>query len=50
MTSSAAVAGKMIDRMKGFYPAWRELISQSFLTDGMKTAYCKLIENRIARL
>ena len=46
MTSSAAVAGKMIDRMKGFYPAWRELISQSFL----KTAYCKLIENRIARL
>lgn len=46
----AAVADKRIDRMTGFLPAWKELIRQSFLPEKMKTAYCKLLEERASRL
>lgn len=46
----AAVAEKMILRMKGFLPVWKELIDQSFLPDKMKADYCRLLEKRIKRL
>lgn len=46
----ASVAGKMIDRMKSFLPAWQNLIGQSFLPEHLKTAYRQLLENRISRL
>ena len=45
-----AVANKMIERMKGFLPQWEELISQSFLSDKMKTDYCRLLNKRIKLL
>jgi len=41
------VADKMIDRMKSYIPKWKELISQSFLPDKMKSAYCHLLNQRI---
>ena len=47
---SAALADKMIDRMKGHLPVWRELIGQSFLPDQMKAEYGRLLEKRIQRL
>ena len=46
----AAVADKMIERMKGYLPVWRELIGQSFLPDKMKADYCRLLEKRIKLL
>ena len=46
----AAVANKMIERMKSFLPQWEELISQSFLSDKMKTDYCRLLNKRIKLL
>jgi len=46
----AAVSEKMIRRMKGFLPVWKDLIDQSFLPDKMKADYCRLLENRIKRL
>ena len=46
----AAVANKMIERMKGFLPQWEELIGQSFLSDKMKTDYCRLLNKRIKLL
>ena len=45
-----AVANRMIERMKGFLPQWEELISQSFLSDKMKTDYCRLLNKRIKLL
>ena len=48
--SPAAVADKMIDRMKGHLPVWKELIGQSFLPDQMKAEYGRLLEKRIQRL
>ena len=46
----AAVADKMIERMKGYLTVWRELIGQSFLPDKMKADYCRLLEKRIKLL
>lgn len=45
-----AVANRMIERMKGILPQWEELISQSFLSDKMKTDYCRLLNERIKLL
>lgn len=45
-----AVANKMIERMKGYLPQWKELITRSFLPEKMKADYCRLLDNRIARL
>jgi len=45
-----AVAVKMIDRMKGCLPAWKELIALSFLPDGMKRDYVNLLDDRMRRL
>ena len=45
-----AVASKMIDRMTRNLPVWEELISQSFLPDKMKAAYCDLLRKRISKL
>ena len=45
-----AVADKMIERLKSYYPAWKELISQSFLPEKMKADYCLLLGRRIASL
>ena len=42
----AAVANKMIERMKSFLPKWKELISQSFLPEEMKMDYCALLDKR----
>ena len=42
----AAVAGKMIERMKSNLPQWKELISWSFLPEQMKADYCALLEKR----
>ena len=46
----AAVAVKMLDRMMGFVPAWKDLISKSFLPDKMKSGYYSLLDNRLSRL
>ena len=46
----AAVADKMIERMKGYLPIWQELIARSFLPEKMKADYYRLLDNRIARL
>ena len=43
----AAVADKMIERMKGNLPRWQELISQSFLPEKMKADYSLLLNKRI---
>ena len=45
-----AVADRMIERMKGRLPAWEKLVSQSFLPEKMKAAYCRLLSNRLAFL
>ena len=42
-----AVAGKMIERMKGYLPQWKELIAQSFLPEKMQSDYNLLLEKRI---
>ena len=46
----AVVAEKIIDRMKGFLPVWKELIGLSFLPEKMKADYCYLLEERTGRL
>ena len=47
---SAAVADKMIRRMKSCLPIWKGLIGQSFLPDQMKADYGRLLEKRIKLL
>jgi serine/threonine-protein kinase HipA len=46
----AAVADKMITRMKGYLPKWKELIAQSFLPEKMKADYNHLLSSRIEQL
>lgn len=46
----AAVANKMIERMKGHLPEWQKLIAQSFLPERMKADYCQLLKKRISQL
>lgn len=46
----AAVATKMIERMKGYKPEWEVLIGKSFLPEEMKTNYCHLLSKRIELL
>ena len=46
----AAVANKMIERMKGHLPEWEKLIAQSFLPERMKADYCQLLKKRISQL
>ena len=46
----ATVAARMIDKMKGFLPAWVGLIGESFLPEKMKESYLALLKDRIARL
>jgi len=46
----AAVANKMIERMKGHLPEWEKLIAQSFLPERMKADYCQLLNRRISQL
>lgn len=41
------VADKIIERMKSYLPKWKELISQSFLPEKMKTDYYCLLNKRI---
>ena len=45
-----AVASKMIERMEGYFPKWKELIAQSFLSEQMKADYCHLLSKRIEQL
>lgn len=47
---SATVADKMIERMKGYAPQWKELVRQSFLPDKMKENYFLLLDKRISAL
>lgn len=42
-----AVANKMIERLTSYRPLWTKLISQSFLPEKMKDAYCHLLNRRI---
>ena len=44
------VADKLIERMKSYYPKWKELISQSFLPEEIKADYCRLLSQRLLRL
>lgn len=46
----AAVADKMIERMKSYLPEWKKLIDQSFLPEKMKADYGHLLSSRIERL
>ena len=46
----AAVANKMIERMKGHLPEWQKLIAQSFLPERLKADYCQLLNKRISQL
>ena len=43
----AAVANKMIERMKAFLPKWKALIAQSFLPDNLKANYYLLLSKRV---
>ena len=45
-----AIAAKMIERMKGYVPKWKELIKLSFLPEQMKESYCLLLDKRIVAL
>ena len=47
---TSAIAEKMIGRMKGYVPQWKELITLSFLPEKMKETYCLLLDKRIAAL
>ena len=47
---AAAVADKMIERLKNCLPQWETLIKQSFLPEKMKADYCHLLNKRIAKL
>jgi len=42
----ATVAEKMINRMTGHLPRWKEIIHHSFLPEEMKAAYYSLLEKR----
>lgn len=42
----ATVADKMINRMAGYLPGWKRLISHSFLSEKMQIAYCSLLDKR----
>lgn len=46
----AAVADKMIERMKGVLPQWIVLIDQSFLPEKMKADYKQLLSKRISKI
>jgi serine/threonine-protein kinase HipA len=43
---SVARSEKMIEQMKTYLPKWKELISQSFLPEKMKTDYYTLLDKR----
>lgn len=43
---SVVIAEKMIERMKGCIPKWKELINLSFLPEEMKIDYCTLLDKR----
>ena len=43
---TASVANKMIQRLVGFIPKWKELVNQSFLPEKMKSDYCSLLDAR----
>ncbi len=47
---SAAIAEKMIERMKSNLPEWKELITRSFLPEKMKMDYCALLDKRESAL
>jgi serine/threonine-protein kinase HipA len=42
----ATVADRMINRMAGYLPDWKKLISHSFLSEKMQIAYCSLLDKR----
>ena len=48
MTEVQATA--LIERIASAHPAWKELIGESFLPDNMKTAYYRLLDERLSRL
>ena len=43
---SVARSEKMIEKMKTYFPKWKELINQSFLPEKMKVDYCALLDKR----
>jgi len=42
----ATVADRIINRMAGYLPDWKRLISHSFLSEKMQIAYCSLLDKR----
>ena len=44
------IADKMIERLKGCLPQWKELIAQSFLPEKMKADYSRMLRQRIELL
>ena len=46
----AAVAERMIERMKSHLPKWKEIINQSFIPEIMKADYCSLLDQRVRAL
>lgn len=42
----ATVADRMINRMAGYLPDWKRLISHSFLSEKMQITYCSLLDKR----
>ena len=46
----AAVAEKIVERMKSYKPVWEKLIAQSILPEKMKADYCHLLDKRIDQL
>ena len=46
----ASVANKLIIKMTSNLPVWKGHIVNSFLPETMKADYCRLLENRIAKL
>ncbi len=47
---SVARSEKMIEQMRTHLPKWKDLISQSFLPEKMKTDYCTLLDKRNSTL
>ena len=43
-------ANTLIERIASVHQAWKELIGESFLPDNMKTAYYRLLDERLSRL
>ncbi len=50
LTLEQKVIGRVLNEMAGAYPEWEEMIKISFMSQGMKDKYSRLIKERMERL